>query len=92
MTNYIISFFSAALIFTACQRLDTNLYNRTDKLTQYELDDYTGEQDFKLDASYDIPDSLIHIFSLQSQAADENSSTTIYAIYIGKFLRLQRIL
>lgn len=84
MRNLIIAFLNAALIFTACQRLDTNLYNRTDKLTQYELDDYTGEQDFKLDASYDIPDSLVHVFSLQSQADGESSSTTIYAIYIGE--------
>lgn len=74
--------------FTSCLRLDTNLYNTTDKLTKYELDDYTGEQDFVLDASYDVPDSLVHVFTLGSKTQNETAPTMIYAIYIGDINRI----
>jgi len=71
------------VLFSSCQRLDSNLFNTTDRLDRYELDNYTGEQDFILDASYAIPDSLVHVFTLASKGPDESSATTIYAIYIG---------
>jgi fermentation-respiration switch protein FrsA (DUF1100 family) len=88
MRTATILLYGSMLFIAACQRLDSNLFNRTDKLTEYQLDDYTGEQDFILDATYDIPDSLVHIFSLQSQTADESASTTIYAIYIGEISQI----
>ncbi|HEY8399812.1 MAG TPA: alpha/beta hydrolase [Cytophagaceae bacterium] len=69
-------------VLTGCFRLDDNLFNEK-KLTSYELENYSGEKDIVLDASYAIPDSLIHIFTLQSQAPEEKTPTTIYAIYIG---------
>lgn len=73
-----------ALSFTSCLRLDDNLYNpNVTKITSYKLDNYTGDIDFRLDASYQIHDSLIHIFQLSSQAADESNPTKIYALYIG---------
>ena len=69
---------------TGCLRLDNNLFNpNTTKITEYKLENYTGDVDFRLDASYLIPDSMIHIFTLASQAAGESSATTIYAVYIG---------
>ena len=72
------------LSFTSCLRLDDNLFNPgSTKITEYKLDYYSGETDFRLDVSYQIPDSLIHIFQLSSQAADESNATNIYAIYIG---------
>jgi pimeloyl-ACP methyl ester carboxylesterase len=70
------------LTFSSCLRLDENLFNES-KLKEYKLDNYTGETDFVLDYSYHIPDSMIHIFTLPSQAPGESGSTTIYAIYIG---------
>lgn len=70
------------LSFSSCLRLDDNLYNKT-KLTEYKLDNYTGEVDFTLDYSYHIPDNLVHVFTLASQASDESGVTTISAIYIG---------
>lgn len=70
--------------FTSCLRLDDNLFNPASiKITEYKLDNYTGDLDFRLDVTYQIPDSLIHIFQLSSQAADESNATKIYAIYIG---------
>ena len=74
--------FAMTLSFSSCLRLDDNLYNKT-KLTEYKLDNYTGEVDFTLDYSYHIPDSLVHVFTLQSQSNDESSATNIYALYIG---------
>ena len=71
-----------SLTFSGCLRLDDNLY-APQKVTVYERDNYTGDQDFILDASYKIPDSLIYEFTLNSQAPGESSATEIYAEYIG---------
>lgn len=79
----------AFVVFSSCLRLDDNLYNLTDKITEYKLDNYTGEQDFILDNSYHIPDSMIHIFTLSSQTANESTAKNIYAIYIGQISRIQ---
>ncbi|MCA6437744.1 MAG: alpha/beta hydrolase [Bacteroidetes bacterium] len=68
--------------FTACLKLDANLYNKK-KLDAYQLDNYTGEQDFILSQDYAIPGSLIHQFTLQSKSKNESKATTIHAIYIG---------
>jgi pimeloyl-ACP methyl ester carboxylesterase len=67
---------------SSCLTLDDNLYN-SKKLTEYKLDNYTGEVDFHLDYSYHIPDSLVHLFTLNSQAPGESNATSIYAVYIG---------
>jgi pimeloyl-ACP methyl ester carboxylesterase len=76
------------LLLTSCARLDSNLYNLSEKITEYKLDAYTGEQDFVLDATYAIPESLITKFTLASQAPGESSPTTIHAIYIGDISRI----
>ena len=77
------------VVFSSCLRLDDNLYNLTDKITEYKLDNYTGEQDFILDNSYHIPDSMIHVFTLSSQTSNESTAKNIYAIYIGQISRIQ---
>ena len=78
-----------AICFTSCLRLDNNLFNpNTTIITEYKLDNYTGDKDFRLDLSYQIPDSLIHIFQLSSQANNESSATMIYALYIGNLDRI----
>jgi len=74
---------------SACLRLDNNLYNpNTKKITAYNFDNYTGDVDFKLDASYKIPDSLIHPITLASQAGDETGPTKIFGVYIGSTRRI----
>ncbi len=77
------------MLFSSCLRLDDNLYNLEDKITEYKLDNYTGEQDFILDNSYHIPDSLVHIFTLSSKAFNESTAKNIYAIYIGQISKIQ---
>jgi pimeloyl-ACP methyl ester carboxylesterase len=69
--------------FSSCLKLDSNLYNNNKTIKEYLLDKYTGEQDFILDASYAIPSSLIHQFSLSSKTDVETSALNIQAIYIG---------
>ena len=86
MKKYFLSFI-VLIALSSCLRLDDNLYN-ANKLTEYKLDNYTGEVDFTLDYSYHIPDSLVHIFTLSSQGAGESNATTIYAIYIGDIVQI----
>jgi pimeloyl-ACP methyl ester carboxylesterase len=78
-----LSIIISVFLLSSCLRLDDNFYNLEDKITEYKLDNYTGEQDFILDASYAIPDSLVHVFTLASKGPDESAATTIYALYIG---------
>ena len=78
----ILIFVAFSVIITSCLKLDNNLFNNA-KLTEYKLDNYTGEQDFILDNTYDIPQQLITIFQLASKAENEINATSIHAIYIG---------
>ena len=71
-------------LFCSCLRLDSNLFNLSDKITEYKFDLYDGEQDFKLDQSYTIHDSLIHLFTISSKLPNENEAKKIYAVYIGQ--------
>lgn len=82
-------FIIALVLLSSCLRLDDNLYNVTDKIKEYKLDNYTGENDFVLDNSYFIHDSLIHLFDLSSKTPSESSSTTIKAIYIGSLSKIK---
>lgn len=75
--------------FTAgCARLDDNFFNLTDKITAYQRDNYKGEQDFMLDENYQIPDSLIHEFTLRSKTPGEEKEYKIYATYIGDISKI----
>jgi len=71
------------MTLTSCFKLDDNLFSPKDDIAEYKLDNYTGEVHFVLDDSYAIPSNLVNIFTLNSQAPSESSSTSIYAIYIG---------
>ena len=86
MKKSVISLLALSCL-TGCLRLDDNLFNRQ-KIDAYMLENYTGTVDFRLDSSYRIPDSLVHLFALHSKAADEQSSTTIYAVYIGSLSKI----
>lgn len=77
-----------AVLFVSCMKLDSNLFNNDNKITEYKLDDYNGEQDFVLDASYTISQDKIHLFDLSSQTDQESSPTTIKALYIGDMSRI----
>ena len=82
-----ISLVVLVFIFTSCLRLDANLFNKK-KIDSYKLDNFTGDQDFILDASYHIQDSMIHLFTLNSKIPSESSSKKIYVIYLGQISRI----
>lgn len=74
--------FVSVLLPAACLRLDANLYNSDNSISEYKLEDYDGYLSFRLDSSFDISDpSKINLFTLQSN--DNGDIKTIYALYIG---------
>ena len=80
-------FLSFIALISGCLSLDDQLFDNT-KLGSYKLDKYTGSVDFTLDHTYDIPESLVQVFTLPSQAPGETGPTTISAVYIGDISRI----
>lgn len=77
------------LITTGCLRLDDNLFNANEnRISEYKLDKYTGEVDFRLEAFYQVPSNMVSLFTLQSKAPGESEATKIYALYIGNLQRI----
>lgn len=76
-----------APLLCACLKLDSNLYN-TMRIDTYQLDAYTGEQDFVLDGAYAISPSHLVLLDLASQAEGEAQATNIKALYIGDVSRI----
>jgi pimeloyl-ACP methyl ester carboxylesterase len=81
---YILTLFS----ITSCLKLDNNLYNKDNSIQEYQLDNYKGEQDFILDNSFAISNSLISVFTIESQTTSEKTSTKIKALYIGDIAKI----
>lgn len=77
--------FSALFLFSSCLRLDDNLYNLEEKITEYKWDQYSGVQDFKLDDSYRISDSMFHHFTLSAPGNPDY----IHALYLGDTARIK---
>lgn len=75
------------LLLSSCMKLDPMLFNKQE-LESYGLENYKGEQEVTLDASYALHDSVIHLLKLESKAADENEATEIYAVYLGSLKRI----
>ena len=76
-------------LLSGCARLDDNLFNPNEhKISEYKLSAYTGEVDFRLDASYAIPSNKVHLFTLDSKAENDAAPTKIYAVYIGDIARI----
>ncbi|GIV27948.1 MAG: hypothetical protein KatS3mg027_1762 [Bacteroidia bacterium] len=76
MRKYFLLIVIISLLHHSCLKLDNQLFNNQ-KITEYKLDNYTGEQDFVLDASYNIPSHLINLLTIRS------GNYNIKAIYIG---------
>lgn len=78
----------ATVCLASCMSLDANLLDPGKTITEYRMTDYTGTVDFRLDSSYTLPASAIHVFALQSKSESESSSTKIYAAYLGDTARI----
>lgn len=76
------------LFLQSCLKLDSTLYNNDNTLKEYQLDNYTGDQDFVLNASYNIPSGFITILTLSSQTKNEKEATEIKAVYIGDMSKI----
>ncbi len=76
----LIFLFPILFCFSACLRLNSNLFNGDNTITAYKLDAFKNEI-VPLDSSYFIPDSLIHLFTIESD--DNGDKAKIYAVYIG---------
>ncbi len=83
-TTYLIFISLLTVIFlSSCADLDDVAFFG-EKIDQYKFDDYENPNaSFTLGSTYDIPDSNIHLFTMQSKLPSESSSTTIYAVYVG---------
>ena len=77
----------AALLLAGCFRLDDNLLSPGDAITEYKLNDFTGEVDFHLDASMRI-DTFTFV-DLESRGDDDAESFTIKSIYLGDTSRIK---
>lgn len=73
-------------VSSSCLRMDSFLYNPDDSITEYLLDDFEGETEIQLDASYALPDSTQHVFTLTSDVDGDLAS--IYAVYVGDISRI----
>jgi alpha/beta superfamily hydrolase len=87
MNKAIYVFLVLSLAFMSCQRLDDSLFNNDNSISEYKWDEYDGDVDFTLDASYAIADSLMLLFTLESD--DGTSKATIYAHYLGDTSRIK---
>lgn len=85
MKKALFTIATVTLFMQSCMRLDSNLFNNI-KLSEYYTEKTFVEQEVAVDASYLIPDSLVHVFTLTSD--DNGSKATIYAEYIGNINRI----
>lgn len=81
-------YISVLLVFSSCLKLDSNLYNNDNSISEYKLDNFKGDQDFILDSSYFIDSQKITLLTLQSKADNESAATSIKAIYIGDVAKI----
>lgn len=76
-------------ILTSCLRLDSNLFNPEEKISAYKLDAYKGKRECPdLPAGYNIPDSLIHLFQIESD--NNGNKAMIWCIYLGDKSRISQ--
>ncbi len=89
LKTYCVIFCSAILLCCgSCMRLDDNLFNPDNTITEYRFDNYSGEVDFRLDNSYAISPGLVNLFTLTSQTPGETERYNLHAVYIGDINRI----
>lgn len=66
---------------SSCLRLDSLLFAPDNSIETYKLDDFEEQQEIDLPLSYNLPDSLIEVFTLESDV--DGDKAEIYAVYVG---------
>ena len=76
-------------LLTSCLRLDSNLFNPEEPISSYQLDGYKGKRECPdLPLSYNMPDSLIPVFQVESDNNGDKAS--IWCIYLGDKSRISQ--
>lgn len=82
MKTLIFTLTILAVISTGCKKANLDgLAFPSEKLDKYELENYKGE--IVVPDSYNIPDSLVTLFTLDSYSSETDETYKIYALYIG---------
>ena len=71
----------AVLMLSSCIRLDSLMFSPDTSIETYQLDAFEGRQEIDLPEAYALPDSLIEVFTLESDL--EGDKAEIYAVYVG---------
>ena len=71
----------AVLMLSSCIRLDSLMFSPDTSIKTYQLDAFEGRQEIDLPEAYALPDSLIEVFTLESDL--EGDKAEIYAVYLG---------
>jgi fermentation-respiration switch protein FrsA (DUF1100 family) len=71
----------AVLMLCSCIRLDSLMFSPDTSIETYQLDAFEGRQEIDLPEAYALPDSLIEVFTLESDL--EGDKAEIYAVYVG---------
>ena len=79
--TYLLLLVVGAISLASCLKMDSLLYSPNTNIEAYELDAFEGTTEIVLDDSYDLPDSIQHLFTLVSDP--DGDAKTIHAVYVG---------
>lgn len=80
---YLFLLFPAFLMLASCQRLDDQFFNPTPIEGEYQLENYTGDTEIKLDSNYRIAENFIdNTVVFPSRTNYETSDQYIRGVYI----------
>lgn len=87
MRTMVLVFVMVLLFTSSCFKMDDFLYNpNVHPIDHYALQNYTGEVEFRLPDSLALADTMIHLFTVNS---DNNGDIKkIYALYLGDITRI----
>lgn len=83
----IFALLALSLVLGGCFRLDSVLYNPDGGITEYKFNAY-DDWEYRVPDAMAVADSMVHLFTLESQAPGEASPTKIYANYLGDLSRI----
>ncbi|HHH53765.1 MAG TPA: alpha/beta hydrolase [Bacteroidetes bacterium] len=84
----ILFLFSTILIYSGCQKLDSNLFNPDNTIEKYYWDDYKGEREFHIGSEYVVDSLDFNYFTVQSDYKGDKK--TIHAVYLGNIEEIKR--
>lgn len=86
--NFLLLFLGVSLLL-ACARLDDIAFINDNTITEYLLDDYTGETEIQLPDTYNIAPQNIYHLTLKSQGSLDEKAFDIHALYLGNMATIK---